>query len=168
MRGRVRHGEESGGCKVSYAQDTSVSVEKSRAELETILSKYGASRFGYMTDTDRRRDWLCTPHGKAVKFVLPLPSTSEFAMKFRYKARVQCSPEEMHRNWEQACRSRWRALCLCVKAKLEAVECGITSFEQEFLAHFVMPNGSTFGDYAIPKIEEATKSGKMPALQLTG
>lgn len=32
-----------------YAQDTSVSVERSRAEIETILAKYGAKAFAYMT-----------------------------------------------------------------------------------------------------------------------
>ena len=50
-------------------------------------------------------------------------------------------------------RQRWRALALCIKAKLEAVECGITSFEEEFLAHVVMPNGQTFGKLALAQIE---------------
>lgn len=55
---------------------------------------------------------------------------------------------------------------LCLKAKLEAVESGITSFEAEFLAHFVIPGGGTFGEYAIPQLEEASKSGSMPTLAL--
>ena len=41
------------------------------------------------------------------------------------------------------CRQRWRALNLAIKAKLEAVESGIVTFDQEFLAHIVGPSGQT-------------------------
>lgn len=157
---------------MAYASDTDVSVEKSRAELESILARYGASSFGYMTN-DTKAILAFQAHGKAVKFILPMPNQADFKLAFRtYLGRrvsgsdYERSPEQVQKLWEQACRSRWRALCLCVKAKLEAVEVGITSFEQEFLAHFVLPNGETFGDYAIPKIEAATKSGKMPTMSL--
>lgn len=74
--------------------------------------------------------------------------------------------EEAYREWEQACRSRWRSLCLCIKAKLEAVEAGITSFEKEFLAHIVLPSGQTMGEYAIPHLEEMVTNGRMPQLML--
>jgi len=146
---------------MAYATSTVVSVEKSRAELEGILARYGASKFGYMTD-DSRAIIAFQAHSKFIKFVLPLPALADF----QNNKRGRIAPGVRAKLREQACRSRWRALCLCVKAKLEAVECGITSFEQEFLAHFVMPNGKTFGETAIPMIEEATRSGKMPALEL--
>lgn len=145
-----------------YANQTSVRVEKSRGELERILAKYGANTFGYMSDSNRAIIAF-KAHGKSVKFVLPLPQMSEFSKNAKGSRR---SSGAMLKATEQASRARWRALNLCVKAKLEAVECGITSFEQEFLAHFVLPNGETMGDYAIPMIEDATKSGKMPQLLL--
>lgn len=56
------------------------------------------------------------------------------------------------------------ALALVVKAKLEAVESGISTFEQEFMAHIVLPNGQTTGQWMIPQIEAAYKTGTMPAL----
>ena len=61
-------------------------------------------------------------------------------------------------------RQRWRALALVIKAKLEAVETGITGFDEEFLAHVVMPDGKTVGDHLLPQVDAAYKSGKMPAL----
>jgi hypothetical protein len=60
---------------------------------------------------------------------------------------------------DQATRSAWRALLLVIKAKLEAVETGITTFEDEFLAHLVLPNGQTVGEWAIPMIAEAYENG---------
>jgi hypothetical protein len=62
-----------------------------------------------------------------------------------------------------ASREGWRALVLAIKAKLEAVEAGITTFETEFLAHIVLPDGRTVGEHAIPKLEE-TLRGEIPRL----
>lgn len=50
---------------------------------------------------------------------------------------------ERRREWEQACRAKWRALLLIVKAKLEAVAQGISTVEREFLADVVTINGQT-------------------------
>ena len=55
-----------------------------------------------------------------------------------------------------------------VQAKLEAVESNITTLEQEFLAHIVLPGGKTFGDEVIPQLEKIYKTGKVPALDWDG
>lgn len=156
---------------MAYATDTEVPVEKSRAEIERVLQRYGANQFAYMSN--ERAAIVCfVARGKMVKFYLPLPDRNSEALT-HYRpgggySLVRLAPDKAVKKWEQACRSRWRALCLCVKAKLEAVDSGITSFEAEFLAHFVVPGGKTFGETAIPMIEEATKTGRMPQLELMG
>ena len=150
---------------MAYATDTNVPVEKTRAEIERLLSKYGASRFAYMTD-DHSAVIGFGMKGKMIKFVLPLPDRADRQF-WRTPARgYQRNETEAYKAWEQACRSRWRALQLCIKAKLEAIECKITTFEHEFLAHIVVGNGMTAGDVLIPQIEEAATSGRMPILAL--
>jgi hypothetical protein len=69
---------------------------------------------------------------------------------------------------EQACRQRWRALSLVIKAKLEAVEAQISTVETEFLAQIVLPNGSSVGEWAAPQLALAYASGQMPALMPGG
>jgi hypothetical protein len=135
---------------VSYAQDTDVPVEKSRAEIERILTRYGADRF--MVGADKEKAVLRFGVGeRCVQFELPLPDRRDFDhTPHRNRKR---SEADAYRAWEQACRSRWRALRLCIQAKLEAVEVGITSFESEFLAHFVMPDGATLGSHVIPSLD---------------
>lgn len=157
----------------TYAADTSVSVEKSRAEIESILARYGASRFGYMTD-DRQAIIVFEANGKAVKFTLsfPDPKDEKFTKRWRVTGARRyylgpASAEQAHKAWEQVCRARWRSLGLAVKAKLNSVAEGITSFEIEFLAHFVVPGGKTIGQHIIPQLDDMAKSGKMPRLQLT-
>jgi hypothetical protein len=68
----------------------------------------------------------------------------------------------------QAIRQRWRALVLAVKAKLEAVEVGISTIEKEFLAFVVMPDGRQLLDHLLPELQAIAASGKMPKLMLGG
>jgi hypothetical protein len=56
------------------------------------------------------------------------------------------------------------AVALAIKAKLEAVEAEISTFEDEFLAYIVLPDGSTFGDWARPQIAAVYELNTMPAL----
>lgn len=52
---------------------------------------------------------------------------------------------------------------LVVKGKLEAVESEIVTFEEEFLAHLVLPNGQTVGSEVRPMVAQAYETGIMPA-----
>jgi hypothetical protein len=45
-----------------------------------------------------------------------------------------------------------------IKAKLEAVESGISTLEQEFLAQVVTESGRTIGEIIIPQISEAVRA----------
>jgi len=144
-----------------YAETTTVSSEKSRGEIERIVSYYGADSFMYGWEGTKAVIGF-RMNGKMVRFLIPLPDKSEFRHT-PAKKRVR-NEEDQYRAWEQAVRQRWRALALVVKAKLEAVESGITSFEIEFMAHVLLPDGKTVGDFMIPQIEESYKTGKMPSM----
>lgn len=143
-----------------YAQGTTVSSELSRIEIEKTLLRYGATGFAYaMTSTAAM---ICfTMQKRRVRFILPLPQREEFSLTPTGKRRVENSQTEA---WEQACRQRWRALNLVVKAKLEAVESGISCFEQEFMANIVLPNNTLVGDFMIPQIRTAYATGNMPPM----
>lgn len=146
-----------------YAASTQVSSAKSRMEIEETLSRYGADQFIYGWQQD------CAVvgfrmHGRQIKFMLPMPDKQ--AREFTHteaRGRLR-TPEAAAAAYEQAVRQRWRALNLVIKAKLEAVESGITEFDEEFMAHIVLPDGQTFGAWARPQIESAYQSGNMPPL----
>lgn len=133
-----------------FAENTSVSVEKSRAEIEKLIVRYGATSTAFMNAPGRALIMFEAKERRVV-FELPLPDVAEkrFALDGRRNART---PAKRLEAWEQACRQRWRALALVIKAKLEAVESGITSFEDEFLAHIMMPDGQTVGKHIKPTI----------------
>lgn len=146
---------------MSYAAETEVSVEKTKAQIESLLMKGGADSFAAMSDREKAAVAFGMG-GKTVRFVLPLPILKDFITS--PKGNTRHGAGKIEKTWEQACRSRWRGLYLNIRAKLEAVEIGITSFESEFLAHFVLPNGKTVGEEVLPKLEDATKKHGQPLL----
>jgi len=145
-----------------YAENTSVSSERSRAEIEQTVSRYGASGFMYGWDGGTAV-MAFQMHGRRIRFDLSMPdrSSRDFTQTETGRERA---PAQAAKAWEQACRQRWRALALVIKAKLEAVESGITEFEEEFLAHIVLPNGNTVGRWMLPQVESAYQSVEMPSL----
>lgn len=145
-----------------YASQTEVTSDRSRAEIERTLARYGATQFMYGWETGRAVIGFAM-NDRLVRFVLPMPDRSDrrFTQTPTGKPRAATAAESA---WEQACRQRWRALALVVKAKLEAVESGITEFEDEFLAQIVLPDGSTAGGWLRPQIASAYESGAMPTM----
>lgn len=149
-----------------YASDTAVSVEKSRLEIEAILRRYKADAFGYMSD-QRGAVIMFRIKGRHIRFQLPLPDPK--AHEFTHSSRGPRAPDVAEKAWEQACRQRWRALALLIKAKLEAVSANISTIEEEFLVHTILPDGQTVGDWIKPQVEHAYLSGAMPTqLMITG
>lgn len=143
-----------------YAANTNVSSELSRIEIEKTLIKYGADNFAYAMTAGKALIGF-TMYGRQIKFMLPLPNKDEFRYTPTGRDRSENSQYEA---WEQACRQRWRALNLVIKAKLEAVECGISVFEDEFMANIVLPGGQTVSDFMKPQIEQAYISGTVPKM----
>lgn len=145
-----------------FAEGTSVSVEKSRAEIEGLIVRYGATHTAFMNAPGRAV--ICfEAKARRIMFELPLPDRAE--KRFQRDGRgTTRSGDKVTEAWEQACRQRWRALALVIKAKLEAVESGITAFEDEFLAHIVMPDGQTVATHVKPTIAKAYEQGSMVPL----
>lgn len=150
-----------------YAEGTNVSVEKSRAEIEKVLMRYGADQFISGWDVDQALIGFRSK-GRMVRLFLSLPAKDDKRFKYTPSRKWTLPPERQLAAWEQACRSQWRALALVVKAKLEAVEAGISTFDQEFMANIMLPDGGTVGQWMQPQIERAYKDGKMPLQLVAG
>lgn len=146
-----------------YAADTSVPVERSKAEIEQVVSRYGAT--GFMSGwKDDQAMIMFEMRSRRVKFLLPLPDKNSDEFRKTPTGRIRKNVQANTQAWEQACRQRWRALGLTVKAKLEAVETGISTFEQEFLAHLVLPSGETVADQMLPRLDGILSGKPLPPL----
>lgn len=149
-----------------YAKETTVSKEASLMEIQRTLGRYKATAFmyGYGDQGAMVAFEMC---GRRIRFVLRLPSLEDDCFKYQkprsslHKHGPRRTAEAQEKHWEQACKQRWRALSLVIKAKLEAVESGITEFEDEFMAHIVLPDNSTVGEHVKRSIAVAYETGVM-------
>jgi hypothetical protein len=127
-----------------YAEHTKVPIEKTKTEIETTLIRYGADRFAYFVEASKAVI-VFEANQRRLRFDLPLNGgTNEKAQRLR--------------------RQQWRALLLCIKAKLESVASRIETFEEAFLAHVVMPDGRTVYEHTAPRIDQIAKGGELRAL----
>ena len=145
---------------MEYAKTTQVPIERSKMEIERTLMRYGAHDFAYRND-GKRAIIMFAVNQRAVRFTLPLPPMEGFSQG----KKKSYSQEQTFNRWEQACRERWRALSLVIKAKLEAVATGITVFDEEFLAHIITASGKTIGERILPELETSIKrAASLPLL----
>jgi hypothetical protein len=148
---------------VAYAANTSVPVEKSKGEIEKLLQQHKCQKFMSGVDNESHRATVqFQAHDRIIRFVLTLPDPRDPAHKKIKNSYLQRSATGVTKLVEQLTRSRWRALLLVIKAKLEAVESGIATFEEEFLAQIVLPDDATVGQWVLPKIAEIYETGRMP------
>ena len=143
-----------------YASNTTVSIEKSQSEVQNILRKYGADAFGVM-ERKNSAYLMFEYNNLIIQITVPLPQKDEF-MKTE-SGRIR-KTNQVNQSYEQAIRQRWRALVLAIKAKLEAVESGISTLEKEFLAFVIMPDGESLGNHLLPQLQQIANTGKMPKL----
>ena len=144
-----------------YAENTTVPADRSRAEIERTLQRYGATGFMYGWEPERAVIQF-QASDRFIRFIIEMPDRNDFA--YTPARRHRRSEDAIQSAYDQATRQRWRALALVIKAKLEAVEAGITTFEGEFLAHIVLPDGTTVGDWVQPQVAAAYESGTMPKM----
>jgi hypothetical protein len=112
-----------------YAENTSVPSDKSRAEIETTLTRYGATAFGYGWQ-EQGAMITFEANGRRIRFILPMPDRKDQVFWRTPGRGLVRSADQAQAEYEQAVRQRWRALALAIKAKLEAVaSSGITEFE---------------------------------------
>lgn len=159
----------------AYAEGTAVSVEKSKAEIDSILTKHGATQRGIMADDVEGRAQLAfVLKGHHYRIDVPLPKILDFAPKRNQEPRgwytwgAERRESWTRERWEQGCRERWRAVVLMLKAKLELVRLGVSTIEREFMADMVLPGGRTVGAIVADQIEGALAGGPAPRLLGTG
>ena len=144
-----------------YAQATAVSADRSKAEIEAVLRRYGASQFVYGWNQNEAAMLGFRGNGRSIRIVVPMPDPA--AASKTPTGRTRRPGRATAQAHEQEIRRRWRALLLVIKAKLEAVASGIAQFDDEFLAYTVLRDGQTFGEWAAPQLPDVVR-GKMPTM----
>ena len=146
-------------CKLKV-EDTPVvlrvPVEKSKAEIEHTLLRYGASEFAYGT-SPRGAGIMFKHKNRVIKMNIPNPNRDDYSQN-----------KVGENKYKQAQRQRWRILLLALKAKLELIDEGLSTFEDEFLAQTCLPGGKTISQLIQQQIDNAIETKGVPKLLLEG
>jgi hypothetical protein len=111
---------------MTFAAHTKVPVETTRAEIDRLLGRHGATQRGVMQNDETKQ--------AIVAFVI---------QGAKYRIEVPLADKRGARFSEQVQRTRWRLVLLALKTKLELVALGVSTVEKEFLASLVLTNGKT-------------------------
>lgn len=125
-----------------YAQNTQVPVDRSRAELESLLQKHGATQRAVFFDDEQ----------------------AKVHVQFRIDNRMIKLSFDAPAKSEQKKRQAWRGCILIVKAKLEFIATGASTIEREFLADILAPDGRTVHQLLAGSVAQMFKTGKLPPL----
>lgn len=147
---------------LNFAAETEVSPENSRAEIERLLKKVGAKRFGFVVDEgeaqiafevgDRRYRFRVEVPSLNHPYVRQLPNGGARDLRHQPAARDRLE------------RMRWRTLVLGIKARLAEVEVGVSTFHTAFLAETLLPSGRTVAEEAQASIALAYQGRNVPLL----
>ena len=136
----------------NYVRGASVSCSASQAEIRDMLTASGARGLQFVS-VQGNAGITFSSADRRFRMVLPLPAPSPGTPDLD-PLRPESSDSES-KAAQDAARHRWRQLSLLIRAKLEAVDAGIVTFDEEFLAYVVMPGGGTVFQASAPGIAAA-------------
>jgi hypothetical protein len=129
-----------------YAEGTGTSPARSLEEIEKIVKRFGASRFGFAI-IEEKSAVSFVAGGRIVRFTIPMPSPDDKEVKKRAlalsRSNWRIDPPKLEIAIEEEKRRRWRCMVLAIKSKFTIVESGIETFEQAFLANIVTDDNIT-------------------------
>jgi hypothetical protein len=125
-------------------ESTNVPVEKSQGEIRKLLAKHGCGRFAFGEERDEMgQRWAAvsfTFNAHAVRMRVPLKLVDEREVKAKaQRAHRKTADEIRDEMYEQEEKRIWRVLSWNLKARMVAVEEGVETFEEAFLAHLLDP-----------------------------
>ncbi len=137
-----------------YAASTDVVPERSVEEIRKYAQRRGAEEFTFAMGS-RGGVVRFFIGGRPVQFVAEFPTDVD-GTKFRNKREVA----------EQEYARRWRVVLLKIKTAFEVWQEGEEStVEEAFLAHLMLPDGTTVGQRAIEQLD-GIYEGRRPSLDL--
>lgn len=143
-----------------YAKGTEVPVDRTRAELERLLAAHGATGFGYGWDSGRHRV-VFRIADRMIRLEISGPERTEFVKTPTGRSRTA---QQITEQVAAETRRRWRSLLLVTRARFVAVEDGVQTLQDAFMADVVLPDGQTVSEWLHPQLDTAYATAEMPAL----
>lgn len=149
-----------------YATGTKVSVDKTQEDLRKLLRARGADQIMFHDDFTRGYSVMAFQLRGAVYLTyLPMPDANQFTLSPSGRQR---EPSAIQSEVEKEKARLQRCLHLLIKAKLTAIDEGITTEEKEFFSDRVIWNQDgqqqTVYEWYAPQVEHLKREGLQPPI----
>lgn len=128
-------------------ESTAVPVERSQGEVRKLLTRHGASRFAFGEETDSAGvRWAMVQFGHGglmVRMRVPHKPVDRHQVSSKYQRSRTKTRDEIAGELEEQAKRIWRVIAHNLKARLVAVEEGVETFAEAFLAHLLDPRTNT-------------------------
>ena len=147
-----------------YANDTSVSVAKSRGEIEKLLRAWGARQMQWSDDFDGgkamlRFIWDNDGTQYTARFEVDVQTAAEIKEEAVHATTGRFLQAKYDKAMERRGMVEHRELALLLKAIFVAVERGLITAEQVFLPFLEDQYGFTVSDRVLPGLAKMLKKG---------
>ena len=106
--------------------------------------------------------------GRRLRFVVRYPDPNGKELKYLSPGRLRSTTQAKAR-WEAEVLRLWCVLLVMIEGKLEAVENGLVSFEEEMLGYIVVPGENrTIRQLLVPQLDEVYRTRSLPPLLGSG
>ena len=147
-----------------YANDTSVSVSKSRGEIEKLLRVWGARQMQWSDDFEGgkallRFIWDNAGTTYTARFTIDVPTSEEIKEEAVHATTGRFLQTKYDKAMERRGMVEHRELSLLLKAIFVAVDCGLITAEQVFLPFLEDQYGVTVSDRVLPNLSQMLNKG---------
>lgn len=147
-----------------YAEGTSVSVGKSRGEIDDLLRRWGCAAISWSDNFENGRAtlrfaWKREPEVYLARFDIQVPTDADLRKRALDQRSRTFSESKYQKLRESMGREEHRLLALWIKAALNAVQAGIIPAEAIFLPFLQGRDGRTFAEAALPRLPLLLKGG---------
>lgn len=147
-----------------YASETSVSVSKSRGEIEKLLRVWGANQMQWSDDFEGghamlRFIWEHDGTSYTARFTIDVPTKEEIEKESVHATSGKFLQTKYDKAMERRGMVEHRELALLLKAIFVAVDCGLITAEQVFLPFLEDGSGRTVSECVLPELPKILKRG---------
>jgi hypothetical protein len=138
---------------------------KSELDIRKLLEQRGVNKFGSLVDASTYSIGF-ELDGVSFKMTMPLPDPDEkrFLKTPTGQPRSQGASKEIY---TAEINRKFRAFFAVIKAKIIAVDEGISTMQHEFVGNAVV-DGDTIANRYAPQLKQMALAGKLPPLSLGG
>lgn len=155
---------------VRYAEGTSVSIGRSRGQIDDLLRAWGCTGTSWSDDWESgiavlQFRWKRSDDEIYIaRLTLRLPTEEQLRQKARHERTGKVLDSKLAKLRKDCGQQEYRVLFLWLNGAFNAVEAGIVTAETVFLPFLVGNDGRTVAEAALPRLKKLLSAANAQAL----